>query len=210
VPVSLLSHSVIIAMFVVLPILAAPYMPGVLANRIEYVDIVIPPVPPAPRPRAEKPQPVENPNAAPFKAPDRIIPEPLVAIETVGNDPGVIGGDENIERVLTPLPVVAAPPQAQVPVPVGGKVRRPTKVGGADPIYPAIAQAARIQGIVIIEATIAADGHVMNARVLRSVVQMLDQAALDAVRTWEYTPSTLNGEPVPVIMTVTVTFTLSK
>ena len=49
----------------------------------------------------------------------------------------------------------------------------------------------------------------MNARVLRSV-PLLDQAALDAVRQWQYTPTMLNGVPVPVIMTVTVTFTLSR
>jgi periplasmic protein TonB len=46
-----------------------------------------------------------------------------------------------------------------------------------------------------------------NARVLRSI-PLLDQAALDAVKQWEYTPTLLNGVPVPVIMTVTVNFTL--
>ena len=47
----------------------------------------------------------------------------------------------------------------------------------------------------------------MNARVLRSV-PLLDQAAIEAVKQWRYTPSMLNGVPVPVIMTVTVNFTL--
>ena len=51
------------------------------------------------------------------------------------------------------------------------------------------------------------DGAILNARVLRSV-PLLDQAALDAVRQWRYTPTLLNGVPVPVIMTVTVSFTL--
>ena len=78
-----------------------------------------------------------------------------------------------------------------------------SKLRGADPVYPPIARAAGIQGIVIIEATIDADGRVVNARILRSV-PLLDQAALDAVRSWEYTPTTLNGVPVPVVMTVTV------
>jgi protein TonB len=75
------------------------------------------------------------------------------------------------------------------------------------PVYPPIAQAARVQGIVIIEATIGEDGQVTNARILRSV-PLLDQAALDAVRQWHYVPTMLNGVPVPVIMTVTVNFTL--
>jgi periplasmic protein TonB len=49
---------------------------------------------------------------------------------------------------------------------------------------------------------------VQDARVLRSI-PLLDAAALDAVKQWEFTPTLLNGVPVPVIMTVTVQFTLS-
>lgn len=92
---------------------------------------------------------------------------------------------------------------------VGGSVRAPTQVNKVAPVYPAIAQAARVQGIVILETTIGIDGKVIDAKVLRSI-PLLDQAALDAVRQWEYTPTLLNGAPVPVIMTVTVTFNLSE
>jgi len=60
---------------------------------------------------------------------------------------------------------------------------------------------------VIIEATIGVDGRVLDAKVLRSI-PLLDAAALEAVKQWVYTPTTLNGQPVPVIMTVTVNFTL--
>ena len=77
----------------------------------------------------------------------------------------------------------------------------------SSPVYPPIAQSARVQGVVIIEATIGPDGGVQNARVLRSI-PLLDQAALDAVKQWVFTPTLLNGVPVPVIMTVTVQFTL--
>ena len=63
--------------------------------------------------------------------------------------------------------------------------------------------------MVIIEATIGIDGRVTNARLLRSV-PLLDQAALEAVRQWTYTPTTLNGVPVPVLMTVTVRFQLQR
>jgi protein TonB len=77
-----------------------------------------------------------------------------------------------------------------------------------NPVYPPIAQSARVQGVVIIEATIGTDGKVKDARVLRSV-PLLDQAALDAVRQWEYSPVLLNNVAVPVIMTVTVQFSLS-
>jgi protein TonB len=61
--------------------------------------------------------------------------------------------------------------------------------------------------MVIIEATIGGDGKVIAAKVLRSV-PMLDEAALDAVRQWEFTPTLLNGAPVPIVMTVTVNFKL--
>ena len=49
--------------------------------------------------------------------------------------------------------------------------------------------------------------RVKDAKVLRSI-PLLDQAALDAVKQWQFTPTLLNGVPVPVIMTVTVNFTL--
>ena len=98
------------------------------------------------------------------------------------------------------------PPPA--PVRVGGSIKPPVKTKDVRPQYPPIAQSARVQGVVIIEATIGPGGKVQDARVLRSI-PLLDQAALDAVRQWEFTPTLLNGVPVPVIMTVTVQFTLS-
>ena len=64
-----------------------------------------------------------------------------------------------------------------------------------------------MQGIVIIEAIIGPDGRVTDTKVLRGI-PLLDGAALDAVRQWEFTPTLLNGVPVPVILTVTVNFTL--
>jgi len=74
-------------------------------------------------------------------------------------------------------------------------------------VFPADAQAARVQGVVIIEALIDTNGNVADAKILRSVA-MLDQAAVDAVRQWRFTPTMLNGAAVPILMTVTVNFTL--
>jgi TonB family protein len=99
------------------------------------------------------------------------------------------------------------PPPPQAPVRVGGNIKTPTKTKDVRPVYPPIAQSARVSGVVIIEATIGADGKVKDAKVLRSI-PLLDQAALDAVKQWQFTPTLLNGVPVPVIMTVTVNFTL--
>ena len=90
---------------------------------------------------------------------------------------------------------------------VGGNIKRPTRTKYVTPDYPAIALSVKAEGVVIIEAVIGADGRVEQARVLRSK-PFLDEAALAAVRAWEYTPTLLNGKPTPVIMTVTVQFTL--
>ena len=90
---------------------------------------------------------------------------------------------------------------------VGGNVHAPTKVKHVAPVYPPIAQSAGLQGVVILESVIGVDGRVQDARVVRSI-PLLDQAALDAVKQWEFTPTLLNGAPVPVIMTMTVQFSL--
>jgi protein TonB len=90
---------------------------------------------------------------------------------------------------------------------VGGNVAAPRKIKDVKPVYPALAESARVQGIVILEATIGADGRVTDARVIRSI-PLLDLAAIDAVRQWEFTPTLLNGVPIPIIMSVTVNFTL--
>ena len=90
---------------------------------------------------------------------------------------------------------------------VGGNIQAPKKVKDVNPVYPPIAQSARVQGVVILEATIGPNGNVQDVRVLRSI-PLLDAAAIEAVKQWSYTPTLLNGVPVPVIMTVTVNFTL--
>jgi protein TonB len=95
------------------------------------------------------------------------------------------------------------------PVRVGGNVRPPMQTKRVAPIYPEVAKVARVQGVVIIELTLDETGHASDARILRSI-PLLDQAALDAVRQWEYTPTLLNGVPVSIVMTVTVQFTLPE
>jgi protein TonB len=76
------------------------------------------------------------------------------------------------------------------------------------PIYPPIAVAARVEGTVVLEATISASGSIQNLRVV-SGHPMLQQAALDAVRDWRYRPFLLNGRPVEVETTINVIFTLN-
>ena len=75
------------------------------------------------------------------------------------------------------------------------------------PVYPPIAKAARVSGTVVLQATISKSGTIENLSVI-SGPAMLQQAALDAVRTWRYRPYLLNNEPVEVETTVNVIFSL--
>ena len=90
---------------------------------------------------------------------------------------------------------------------VGGNIKPPEKVRDVRPVYPPIAKAANVAGIIILEVRIGTDGRVEEAHVLKSI-PLLDEAALDAVKQWEFTPTLLNGQAVPIIMTTTVNFTL--
>jgi TonB family protein len=114
-------------------------------------------------------------------------------------------------RIIAEQPAtVSAPLAAQIgagPVRVGGAIQEPKILSKVPPVYPPIAQSAGVEGVVIIETLIDHNGTVRDAKILRSQ-PLLDQAALDAVRQWVFTPTTLNGVPVQVIMTVTVNFSL--
>ena len=112
---------------------------------------------------------------------------------------------------IAATPTVSRASQGTLPagaaIRVGGDIKEPQKIKDVKPVYPDDARAARVQGIVILEVIVGQDGSVTDAQVLRSV-PMLDQAALEAVRQWAFTPTLLNGMPVSVIMTVTVNFAL--
>ncbi len=101
----------------------------------------------------------------------------------------------------------AAPafPLPQGAVRIGGDIREPRKIQDMRPNYPSAALAARVQGLVILEADVDTTGKVVQANVLRSI-PLLDQAAVDAVLQWRYEPTLVNGVAVPIRMTVTVNF----
>ena len=117
---------------------------------------------------------------------------------------GVAGG---VVPSAPPPPPPPPPPGLENAIRVGGQIHPPQKVKHVNPEYPPIAQSARVQGVVIVEVIIDRDGRVGYSRILRSI-PLLDQAALEAVNQWEFTPTHLNGAPVPVIMTATVNFSL--
>jgi periplasmic protein TonB len=214
--VSIVAHALILAAVIVVPLLATDTLPD-LADTVGIyrADAPPPPAPPPPvvnrTPTAAKP----TPGHVPFEAPDEIGGErpPAPSFECAGcevdpkADPapiGLIGGTGD----GIPQPPPPPPPVPQKPVRVTA-LNMPTKVRDVAPIYPTIARAAGVEGMVIIEAVIAVDGTVRDARVLRSVT-LLDGAALDAVKQWRYAPTRLNGVAVPVIVTVTVHFRLQR
>jgi TonB family protein len=127
-----------------------------------------------------------------------------VVIAPNSND--AIGGSARSGAIPPP------PPPPPPPSPWANAIRvgkgKPTLLKRVNPVYPQAAQDAKIQGVVILDARIDETGRVSDLRVLRSIPE-LDAAAMDAVRQWEYEPALLNGQAVPVLLTITVAFTLS-
>lgn len=152
-----------------------------------------------------------NPFAAPTSIPDHIAPADP---EPRSSDLGFAPLAKESSGSLTGLPAsigTAAPPQVRVaparkPV-ISSGVMEGRKVSGVEPRYPAIARAARVQGTVVLSATISRSGAIENLHVV-SGPPLLTSAAEEAVRTWRYQPYLLNGEPVEVETTVNVIFNL--
>jgi len=130
-----------------------------------------------------------------------------VTVNAGSTPPGIPGGAAGGVAGGIGAPPPPPPPPPAAPVRVGGNIAPPKKIKDVQPVYPSLALSAGVAGIVIIEATIGPQGNVTDARVLRSI-SLLDQAALDAVRQWEFTPTLINGVPVAIIMSVTVNFQL--
>ena len=112
-----------------------------------------------------------------------------------------------VDNVVVGTPTASS--SGPAPIRVGGRITAPRKLKDVTPVYPPDARQAGVQGIVIIEATIGTNGAVEDARVLRSI-PLLDQAALDAVRQWEFSPTLIDGEPAAIVMSVTVNFQLGR
>jgi protein TonB len=93
------------------------------------------------------------------------------------------------------------------PYQLGNGIEPPRKIKDVAPTYPTGAWTSRTRGAVLVEVVIGADGLVHNAKVLRSI-PLLDQAAIDAVRQWEFRPAKLNGVAVAVIVTILVQFSI--
>jgi protein TonB len=174
------------------------------------------PAPPAIRllPRTVQPPKEAAQPSAPKQAPVRkegSIPPPLLS-GFVGVSPrtGEPAGAVLSGLVGSTAPAVRPPaPPPPERIRIGGQVASAQLTSQTKVAYPAAARKLRIQGMVRLEAIISKDGTVENLAVI-SGHQLLNQAAIDAVKQWRYQPTMLNGEPVEVITTVDVTFRLDE
>jgi protein TonB len=212
-PISIAIHlAALLAIFVV-PLVANIVVPTV---SVSMDNFRVEPLPPPPVISVRPPRagsvatPVPQPGA-PTSAPDEILPEtpalqPYVpgALETNAGFPAAGALPDGPVISVAPPP---APPKPQGPVKVADLPVPPRKIVDARPIYPEIARAARVEGLVVLEAVLDPSGQVTQLRVIRSV-PMLDQAAMDAVRQWRYTPTMYYGKPVSVLMSITIKFSL--
>jgi protein TonB len=195
VPLSIAAHALGGLAFFIIPLAAEedPPPPASLARTLNIMTArPIPPPPAGVRPQSFTV--ARDTGAAPTVIPDVIAPEREVqpsgtgdtaAIGSVSIGDGAIGGVDLGERVGLPAP--PPPPQLRTPLRPGGDIREPQKIRHVPPIYPQIAIISRVQGIVILEATISETGTIENLRVLKSH-PLLERAAIEAVKQWRYTP----------------------
>lgn len=187
-----------------------------------------PPSPPAPPPPAQRSAPVRPVTqvervpstrevVAPVDVPRSIEPELAgpsafddgVAGGIEGGVPGGIAGGL-VGGLPEPPPPPPPLPEAPPPIRIGGKIQSPTLLHRVEPFYPPVAVSARLQGLVILEALVDRDGTVADVKVLRSAGSVLDREALTAVRQWRYAPLVLNGQRLPFVVTVILSFSVES
>jgi len=82
-------------------------------------------------------------------------------------------------------------------------------ISAPKPQYPPLARAARVTGVVLLQATISKQGTIEDLKVITGH-PLLNEAAMEAVRQWRYKPQLLNGQPIEVITTITVNFSFAN
>lgn len=212
-PISIAIHLVALLALFVVPLVANIVVPSVSVVMPDYVTVMLPPPPPVnvPQPRPSSAPDITPRSGAPTEAPERIVDEaPAPAAPYI---PGAldatsgIAGGTGLPGPVISVPPPPEPPKQTGPVKVADLPVPPRKTVDVRPVYPEHARAARIEGVVVMEAVLDPSGHVTQLRVIKSV-PMLDQPALDAVRQWRYTPTMYYGKPVSVLMTITISFKL--
>jgi len=208
----------ILGVLILIPLIYTEALPKAMLSTLLIAPPPPPPPPPPPQPVKEIIKPVARlinsgklvqPRAIPkevavFKEAE--LPPDVISNGTAG---GVFGGIPGQGLIQSGPALPPPPPKPAAPsrIKQGGNVTAASIITQTRPLYPALARQARIQGNVILHAIIDKDGKVAQLEVI-SGHPLLVQSALDAVKQWRYKPTLLNGDPVEVDTTITVTFTM--
>jgi protein TonB len=200
--------------------------------NVAFIDVMLPPVPPAPASSHSAPPP--TPTHAPTPAPQ---PAPTQA-PTVQQPTRVPDHLEPVSPSTSTMPEVPGPPTTSPPtsggpthgsgngdgsgmdIGIGDGPSEPLRLTAAitppvaflkvQPRYTETARRANIQGVVVVEAIVDEQGRVTDARVLRGLPMGLDRAAIEAIEQWRFKPALMQDRPVKVYFTLTATFTLQR
>jgi len=209
-------QALILAVLILIPLIYTEALPKAMLSTLLVAPPPPPPPPPPPQPIKTIIKPVARLIQSGKLMQPRAIPKevavfkeaelPPDVINNAGATGGVFGGIPGQGMVSSMAP---PPPKPTAPTRVkqGGNVTAASIIQQTRPLYPALARQARIQGNVVLHAIIDKDGKVAQLEVI-SGHPLLVQAALDAVKQWRYKPTQLNGDPVEVDTTITVTFTM--
>jgi len=209
-------QATILGILILIPLIYTEALPKAMLSTLLVAPPPPPPPPPPPQPVKTIVKPVARliqsgklmqPRAIPkevavFKEAE-LPPDVVTNAGTTGGVFGGIPGQGMVSAVAPPPPKPAAPTRVKQ----GGNVTAALIITQTRPVYPALARQARIQGNVVLHAIIDKDGKVAQLEVI-SGHPLLVQSALDAVKQWRYKPTLLNGDPVEVDTTITVTFTM--
>jgi protein TonB len=227
VAIAVAAHAVAVTVLVLIPLLESHALPLPPINSLPLPAPRIPDTRPIQVFRGHAPihvTPIANTLTEPTSTPSKIVisddssgPAMIGLLPAASGSAGQsLSGLPNSNATdFTPAPpeIVPLPPppppviKTAKPVVIGGGIQAAKLIQQVKPVYPALARQARVQGVVVMEAVIGKGGSVENLRVI-SGHPLLSQSALDAVQQWKYRPTLLNGEPVEVLTTITVTFTL--
>lgn len=132
----------------------------------------------------------------------------------VGTLPGTTSASDPLIGITKGAPQPEPPPEpvntaSRGPMKMGGTVAAANLIHQVQPIYPPLARSARVEGTVEFTAIIDKTGRVVNLQLLHGH-PLLVHAAQDAILQWRYKPTTLNGQPVDVLTSITVHFHLSN
>jgi protein TonB len=223
--VSVAVHTVVVTAVIVIPLMFTQVLD--LHNlQVTYLSMPKPPAAaPAPAPPMihAAPRPVQHFSLSKLTAPTLIPKQTFIAKDeqapdlgegVIGGIPGgegggviggILGGTGSGPAVPAPIARPATPKGSVLRI--GGDIRPPRQIQRTEPEYPRVAQMAKVEGVVVIDAMIDEHGNVVQAHAV-SGPGLLIASALAAVLQWKFEPTYLNGEPYPIQMNVQVVYHL--